>query len=206
MEKRTIKLDDHCRAQPKIGWYYRRLLLDWANVGATYTSHGPEFFAHVTEKLRKLHPRLIAPLAENVAEYVVANVGMLLRRTWESEDLRERTWCINLARNLYAQGCVAQMGFGMNILFPRLPQGDDAIFDSALFYAQTKLATKMQVCKANCVTPYFFREEKGQKYCSTDCSDPVRDAGQRKYWKMRGKLLRAERMRKQKALALKSRG
>jgi hypothetical protein len=200
MQRRSAKIRDHCRAPLKMAWYYRRLLLDWANLGSTYTSHGAEFYSHVTEELRKRHPRVVAPLAADAVEFVVANVGMLLRRAWQSKDLRERTWFLNLARNLYARGCIGFGELGMNFFFSGLPEGDDAVFDSALAYAQTNLARRMQVCKASCITPYFFREEKGQKYCSTDCSDPVRDAGQRRYWKKRGRLLRAERARKLRAL------
>jgi hypothetical protein len=196
MQNHTNNLAIHCRAPLKMAWYYRRLLLDWVNLGGRETA----------EKLRRLHPRVIAPIAGQDTEYVVTNVKMLLQRAWESEDARDRTWCLNLARTLYARGCVAAaFGFGFYDLFPGMPQGDAAIFDSALFYAQTKLASKMQVCRAKCVTPYFFREDKRQRYCCTDCRDPARDAGQRKYWAMRGRLLRAERMKKQKLLALKSR-
>ena len=191
MQNHTETLGDHCRARLKMAWYYRRLLLDCANVDVA--------------RFQRLHPRVIAPLGKDAVDYVTPNVRMLLQRAWESEDPRERTWCLNLARNLYARGCMASMGFGLKTLFPGCPQGDAAIFDSALFYAQMKLAHKMQICKAQCVTRYFFREEKGQKYCCTDCRDPVRDAGQRKYWAKRGRLLRAQRIRKAKLLALKSR-
>lgn len=208
MQKRNDSLDDHCRAPLKIAWYYRRLLLDWVNVGE-----------NATVTLRRLHPGVIAAISGENVEYVVTQVRMLLQRAWkESDDARRRTWFLTLARELYARGCVsAAMPFlPFYATFPGLPEGDAGKFDAALFYAQTKLAPKMQVCRAainaqfnkalnNCSTPYFFREEKGQKYCSTDCSDPVRDAGQRNYWTMRGRLLRAERMRKAKLLAHKSR-
>jgi hypothetical protein len=205
MQKQTANLGDHCRAPLKMAWYYRRLLLDWANVGDK-----------PTETLRRLHPRVIAAIAGEHSEFVVTQVRMLLQRAWDSDDARKRTWFLTLARELYARGRVATaMPFlPCYATFPGLPEGDAGKFDAALSYAQTKLAPKMQVCRAaikaqsnqaavKCAAPYFFREERGQKYCSTDCSEPVRDAGQREYWAMRGRLLRAKRLEKQKLLALK---
>jgi hypothetical protein len=202
MQKRNATLHDHRRAPLRKAWYYRRLLLDWVNVGDK-----------ATEALRRLHPGIIAAISGEHTEFVVTQVRMLLQRAWESDGTRERIWFLTLARELYGRGCVsAAMPFlPFYATFPGLPEGDAGRFDAALSYAQTKLAPKMQVCRAaikaqfnkaaeKCATPYFFREEKGQKYCSTDCSDPVRDAGQRKYWVMRGRLLRAERLKKQKLL------
>jgi hypothetical protein len=192
-----------------MAWYYRRLLLDWVNVDK-----------NATATLRRLHPEVIAAISGKETVFVVNNVRMLLQRAWESDDVRKRTWFLTLARELYGRGCVsAAMPFlPFYATFPGLPEGKAAKFDAALSYAQSKLAPKMQVCRAaimaqtnkaarDCATPYFFREERGQKYCSTDCSDPVRDAGQRRYWEMHGKLLRAERLKNKKlpATAAKSR-
>jgi hypothetical protein len=49
--------------------------------------------------------------------------------------------------------------------------------------------TKLRICKnPECASPYFFREEKNQRYCCTDCADEGRRLG----WEARRKEAKRE--------------
>lgn len=177
----------------------RKMLRDWANLAAPVNES--------IEWLWRHHRNVVRPIASKHGERIVSDIRQLLRLAWDATDSRSRDWFLVLARTRYAQGCVAASypsGFGLNFAektFPGPPEGEASAFDSALFYAQTTLAHKMQHCKANCSAPYFFRRRKGQKYCCTDCSEPALLAQRNRWWsENRGKgsrwLLERRRNRK----------
>jgi hypothetical protein len=171
----------------------KRLLLSWVNL----SDH-----ANAVERLWRLHRDQIRPIAGKHGEQIIADVKRLLRWAWHASDPRHRDWFLGLARIRYQQGCVAAANFfdaGLDFAqktFPGPPDGAASLFDYAVFYAQTKLAQKMQCCKADCVSPYFFRRRKGQDYCCTECRDRVRDAANREWWARNGRRWRAERRKK----------
>ena len=178
---------------------WKRLLLDWAN------SPDPIEVKGAIEWLWKRHRKALQPVHGKHGEHIAADVRMLLRKAWVSPDPRRRDWFLNLARYRYAQGCMAGMGLFRNVplevvtggQLPAPPEGNNAFFDSAVFYTQTKLAHKMRKCKAaDCDRPFFFSRRKGQEYCSTDCRDLVRDAASLKWWREHGNAWRAARRRK----------
>jgi len=56
-------------------------------------------------------------------------------------------------------------------------------FEAAIFYFQTQLAPRRQLCPhPMCPARYFFRTKKGQKFCSTKCADLARREAKRRWW------------------------
>ena len=55
-------------------------------------------------------------------------------------------------------------------------------FESAVYWLQVNQNLMVYCEGPTCAAPYFFREGKGQKYCSPECADPARREAKLKWW------------------------
>ncbi|SRR6266536_2003885 len=67
-------------------------------------------------------------------------------------------------------------------------------FEAAMFWLQNNQRLMLRCGGPMCAAPYFFRTEKGQKYCSPECADPARREAKLRWWnEHRGKAAKRER-------------
>lgn len=55
-------------------------------------------------------------------------------------------------------------------------------FEAAVYWLQVNQRLMLNCPGPICPAPYFFRMEKGQKYCSDECADPARREAKLRYW------------------------
>jgi len=55
-------------------------------------------------------------------------------------------------------------------------------FEAAVYWLQMNQKLMVYCAGPMCAAPYFFRSEKGQKYCSPECADPARKEAKLKWW------------------------
>ena len=55
-------------------------------------------------------------------------------------------------------------------------------FEAALYWLQGNQSLMIHCGGAMCAAPYFFRAEKGQKFCSPECADAARRDAKRRWW------------------------
>jgi hypothetical protein len=55
-------------------------------------------------------------------------------------------------------------------------------FEAAAYWLQVNQKLMVYCGGPVCPAPYFFRTEKGQKYCSPECADPARREAKLKWW------------------------
>jgi hypothetical protein len=55
-------------------------------------------------------------------------------------------------------------------------------FEAAVYWLQVNQKLMVYCEGPTCAAPYFFREEKGQKYCSPECADPARREAKLRWW------------------------
>jgi hypothetical protein len=55
-------------------------------------------------------------------------------------------------------------------------------FEAAMYWLQVNQRLMLRCGGPMCAAPYFFRTEKGQKYCSPECADPARKEAKLRWW------------------------
>jgi hypothetical protein len=55
-------------------------------------------------------------------------------------------------------------------------------FEAALYWLQSNQRLMLRCGGPMCAAPYFFRTEKGQKFCSPECADPARREAKLRWW------------------------
>ncbi len=147
--------------------------------------------------LRAHHPDVFDFLRGDEARLreLLSRVRWCLRMAWDSSDARRRDWFFFLARSEYnyargesylaRDGTVAKDRRRFMLMPPDTP------FDAAVFYAQTRLASKMARCKnPGCSVPYYFRMRPRQESCCVDCAKPTLLESKRRWWKEVGSAAR----------------
>lgn len=121
-------------------------------------------------------------------------VRTTLCRLWREQDARQRDWyCYRLrdahrlmVRHLEGWGESTVWGGKKTVqrLLDYALQDAPAIspFEAAIYWAQTNQKLMLYCGNPTCATPYFFRAEKGQKFCSPNCADPARKESKLKWW------------------------
>lgn len=56
------------------------------------------------------------------------------------------------------------------------------LFEAAVYWLQNNQRLMLRCGGPMCAAPYFFRQEKGQKYCSPECADPARRESKLRWW------------------------
>lgn len=68
--------------------------------------------------------------------------------------------------------------------------------EAALYWLQTNQRKMLRCSGPMCAAPYFFRMEKGQKYCSPECADPARRESKLRWWNESRNSPKKKRVRK----------
>jgi hypothetical protein len=55
-------------------------------------------------------------------------------------------------------------------------------FEASIYWLQINSGIMLRCGGPTCAAPYFFRTEKGQKYCSPECADPARRGAKLRWW------------------------
>ena len=55
-------------------------------------------------------------------------------------------------------------------------------FEAALYWLQNNQRLMLRCRGSMCAAPYFFRTEKGQRFCSPECADPARREAKLRWW------------------------
>ncbi len=55
-------------------------------------------------------------------------------------------------------------------------------FEAAVYWLQVNQRLMLHCGGAVCAAPYFFRAEKGQRFCSPECADPARRESKLRWW------------------------
>lgn len=55
-------------------------------------------------------------------------------------------------------------------------------FEAAMYWLQTNHSLMLRCGGPICAAPYFFRTERGQKFCSPECADPARREAKLRWW------------------------
>ncbi|HEY3624861.1 MAG TPA: hypothetical protein VGL00_01205 [Terracidiphilus sp.] len=55
-------------------------------------------------------------------------------------------------------------------------------FEAAVYWLQMNQKLMVYCAGPMCAAPFFFRSEKGQRYCSPECADPARKDAKLKWW------------------------
>lgn len=55
-------------------------------------------------------------------------------------------------------------------------------FESAIYWLQANQRLMLHCGGPMCAVPYFFRTERGQKFCSPECADPARREAKLRWW------------------------
>jgi hypothetical protein len=196
--KKTLKPES-----PRTGGHYRpgdrveALLYEWVNL-PLHPKNRKDLGKRMAEYDRMLtrYPEIFDFSRDWEAQYpVLVTVREVLQDIWDAQDVRRRDWLIFELRDRYqrvrtgARHGVREVleesmadSFG---LFGCVPEKTP--FEAAMFRLQTNLVDRMLHCpNPDCLAPYFFRQEIGQKSCSPECGDYLRRKSRlRSYYKNR---------------------
>jgi hypothetical protein len=132
-------------------------------------------------------------------------VRTTLCRIWGERDPRQRDWYFYRLRDAHRQMIRHLEGWQehnaiwdgsktvqqlLDYALQEVPR--ISAFEAAVYWLQLN-QNLMVYCEGPvCPAPYFFRTEKGQKYCSPECADPARRQAKLKWWNENRKHPRAK--------------
>lgn len=121
-------------------------------------------------------------------------VRTTLCRLWGEQDARQRDWYCYRLRDAHRQMIRHLEGWGEKHIWG----GPDTVkrlmdyalqdvpricpFEAAIYWLQLNHALMIHCGGPLCGTPYFFRTERRQKFCSPECADPARRKAKLKWW------------------------
>jgi hypothetical protein len=109
-------------------------------------------------------------------------VGWRLQLAFRTRDEYERDWFIYDARHVIA---IYDLGFPVQAtsLPVMIVMAKGHPLDKLLRFVQMRLAKRMAVChRKHCEKKYYFRERRGQKYCSARCAEMVARVGRLRWY------------------------
>ncbi|MGC2476649.1 MAG: hypothetical protein WA485_20105 [Candidatus Sulfotelmatobacter sp.] len=139
----------------------------------------------------KWHPRSIP---KEQLELFAPVIRTTLCRLWAEPDARQRDWYFYRLRDAHRQMVRHLDGWEENSLWggPDTPKRltDYALqdvpklcpFEAAIYWLQLNQKLMLRCPGPLCAAPYFFREDKGQKFCSPECADPARREAKLRWW------------------------
>jgi hypothetical protein len=177
------------------------LLYDWVNL-PIHAKNRKDLGKRTVEydRMLKRYPEMFDFSSNWEAQYpVVVTVRGVLQDIWDTRDARRRDWLIFELRDHY-QRVRTRSRHGLREVLESVANDDNGfglfgcvpektMFEAAMFRLQSHLVHRMLHCpNPDCLAPYFFRQEIGQKSCSPECGDYLRRQSRlRSYHKNKGK-------------------
>lgn len=157
----------------------------WLNRWSSLFSYGAEGESgeRVRKQVSREHLEILAPVLRTT-----------LCRMWDEPDARQRDWYCYRLRDAHRQMVRHLEGWGADAFW-----GGDRIiqklmdyamqevpgicpFEAAILWAQRNQKLMLRCASPVCPAPYFFRSEKGQKFCSPKCADIARRESKLRWW------------------------
>lgn len=164
-ERRTMQVprDQLERFAPKVRTALRRI---WHEKDARQRDW---YFYRIRDEYHRMVVRAENPHLIDIADPSAANRLFALDR--ESQARRDDP----AQRSRFFEDCAA----GTELLedVPRI-----CPFEAAVYWLQVNQKLMVYCAGPMCAAPYFFRSEKGQRYCSPECADPARKEAKLKWW------------------------
>lgn len=181
-----------------------RFLLDSVNLPnpVDYPEHRPAFERWL-RRWRGLFKYLVedeggkkhkVPIPDDQLELLAPILRTTLCRMWGERDTRQRDWYCYRLRDTHRlmvrtlEGWQEDAHWGGYDTPKRLTDyalqdvPEISPFEAAIYWAQMNQKLMLYCEGPTCSAPYFFRSEKGQKYCSPECADPARREAKLKWW------------------------
>lgn len=168
-----------------------RLLTDWANLPGAWPlqSEGKEALRRLADAQKYMRHRYRDLLGDSGA---IGHPWLrdMLRRAWDTGNIREREWICFRFRDAYAS-MVRRIPMSAeerrtedlraDVAGPRYGAPPVNPIEAAIFHFQH--SRKARRCRnIDCAEPYFFASKKGQEFCCRDCALPAQRAAKRKWW------------------------
>lgn len=168
------------------------LLSDWANMPGPWPleAMSKESALKLRDAAMRLRRRY-KPILGDSSAFGHLWLRNMLRRTWDSSDIREAEWFLFRFRDSYAamvrrQAMTAQdrekEDFTTDVKGPRYALPPATAIEAAAFHLQRNLHRALHCPNLECPAPYFFAKKKGQKFCSSACAQPAQRESKRKWW------------------------
>jgi hypothetical protein len=187
-------------------------LSDWANMPAPWPlthmdKESLQKFADSTNRIRRRYKELLGDPTqlEWDEHWAVGHLLLrdMLRRAWDTRDMREREWLCFKFRDSYASMArhermsieeIREEELAAAVTGPRYAAPPITPLEASLFYFQHQRNRTLRCPNVECPAPYFFASKKGQKFCSRACALPTRLESKRRWWaKHRAKLKKSKR-------------
>ena len=135
------------------------------------------------------------PLEETEQFSRIFDLRSQVRSIWAAGTLEEKKF-----RALLLQGVISSAGTPAFLLAPEVvkhfsPPGP---FCQAILHLLESAHRALVCANPNCLTPFFWRKKKRQRYCSEICSGTGQREAKRKWWTENGEKWRKERQKKQR--------
>lgn len=161
--------------------HFERWLLRWRGLFTFWTDDKKG------KRMKTLVPRehleILAPV-----------VRTTLCRLWGEPDARQRDWYCYRLRDAHRQMVRHLEGWEDNAVWGRRDTiqrlmdyamqevPDTSPFEAAILWAQSNQSLMLRCAAAMCPAPYFFRSEKGQRFCSPACADAAQREAKLRWW------------------------
>jgi hypothetical protein len=97
------------------------------------------------------------------------------KRAWDAKDDRTFEWF--LWKVTSEQGLVTRW-----VLNSDDPPEHVTALEAAIFYLRRNRARAVKCPNPGCAGSYFFRQQKNQRFCSTECALPTQRQSKREWW------------------------
>jgi hypothetical protein len=185
-----------------------RILREWVNLPGSWPLvndgwDATKRFADAQKRMQQRYAKLLGFSGADAWKGTIVghlHVREMLRRAWDTRDVREREWICFRIRDSYASMVrradmtpEEMIKDEENISGPRYAAPPVTPFEAVIFYFQHQGTRARRCPNAECPAPYFFLSKKGQEYCSPECARPARLESQRRWWnENRGKSKRRQ--------------
>jgi hypothetical protein len=126
------------------------------------------------EKLQQRYPEIFqTPHGTFDSPESLSLIGGLLERAWVAASERERDWYLHDVESLYhlETGSLGEP-----------PPEQPSALEQVLSHFRRNLRRALICRNTDCATPYFMAAHKGQKYCSSKCSDLAGRQAKLRWW------------------------
>jgi hypothetical protein len=170
------------------------LLTDWANLSGPWPLkfETKESLVRIGDERRRLYRRY-KDLLDRPQFPVLGHPWLrdMLRRAWDTSDVREREWLCFRFRDAYSSMLrrsemspreMREEDLAADVAGARFKPPPVTPVEAAFFHLQRQAHRARHCRNPECPAPYFFASKHTQIFCSTPCALPTQRASKRKWW------------------------